>query len=50
MQAAAPLVAAGGFLYLEAPRAFDEAPAGFTRHRHLRAGAVHAHLFVRGQG
>jgi 16S rRNA (guanine(966)-N(2))-methyltransferase RsmD len=50
MQAAAPLVAVGGFLYLEAPRAFDEAPAGFTRHRHLRAGAVHAHLFVRGQG
>jgi 16S rRNA (guanine(966)-N(2))-methyltransferase RsmD len=49
MQAAAPLVAAAGFLYLEAPRAFDEAPAGFTRHRHLRAGAVHAHLFVRGQ-
>jgi 16S rRNA (guanine966-N2)-methyltransferase len=50
LAAAAPAVAAGGYLYLEAPRAFDDAPAGFTRHRHLRAGAVHAHLFVRGHG
>jgi 16S rRNA (guanine(966)-N(2))-methyltransferase RsmD len=50
LAAAAPAVAAGGYLYLEAPRAFDDAPAGFTRRRHLRAGAVHAHLFVRGHG
>ena len=50
LAAAAPAVAAGGYVYLEAPRAFDTAPAGLTLHRHLRAGAVHAHLFVRGQG
>ena len=43
---ASPAVSAGGFIYLEAPREFEQAPAGFTRHRHLRAGEVHAHLFV----
>ena len=48
--AAAPTVAAGGFIYLEAPREFSETPAGFTRHRHLRAGAVHAHLFACAHG
>ena len=48
--AAAPTVAAGGFIYLEAPREFTEAPAGFTLHRHLRAGAVHAHLFACAHG
>ena len=48
--AAAPTVAAGGFIYLEAPREFTEAPAGFTRHRHQRAGAVHAHLFACAHG
>ncbi len=45
--AAAPLLADGGFLYLEADRAFDEATLanwGLQRFRHLRAGAVHAHL------
>ena len=47
LAAAAPTVAPGGFLYLEAPREFDAGPAGFALHRHLRAGAVHAHLFVR---
>jgi 16S rRNA (guanine(966)-N(2))-methyltransferase RsmD len=47
LAAAAPAVAPGGFIYLEAPREFTQAPAGFTRHRHLRAGAVHAHLFLR---
>jgi 16S rRNA (guanine966-N2)-methyltransferase len=47
---AAPVVVPGGFLYLEAPREFTDASAGFTRHRHLRAGAVHAHLFLRGEG
>ena len=50
LAAAAPAVVPGGFLYLEAPREFTAAPAAFTRHRHLRAGAVHAHLFVRGEG
>ena len=49
LAAAAATVAPGGFVYLEAPREFIEAPAGFVRHRHLRAGAVHAHLFARGQ-
>jgi 16S rRNA (guanine966-N2)-methyltransferase len=50
LAAAAPLVAEGGWLYLEADRAFDAAgfePLGFTLHRHLRAGAVHAHLLRR---
>jgi len=47
---AAPTVAPGGFVYLEAPREFTQAPAGFERLRHLRAGAVHAHLFARAQG
>ena len=48
--AAAPTVAPGGFIYLEASREFANAPAGFALHRHLRAGAVHAHLFVHAQG
>ena len=47
LAAAAPTVVPGGFIYLEAPREITQAPAGFTRHRHLRAGAVHAHLFMR---
>ncbi len=50
LAAAAPAVAPGGFLYLEAPRETTDPPPGFTRHRHLRAGAVHAHLFVRSEG
>jgi len=50
LAAAAPCVTPGGYMYLEAPRAFDAAPAGFTLWRHLRAGAVHAHLFQRGPG
>ena len=50
LTAAAPTVAPGGFIYLEAPRAFEAAPAGFGLHRHLRAGAVHAHLFARTEG
>ena len=45
--AAAPAVSSGGFVYLEAPTEYAHAPEGFARHRHLRAGAVHAHLFVR---
>ena len=34
------------WLYLEAPRAIAP-PAGWRLHRHLKAGAVHAHLFAR---
>jgi 16S rRNA (guanine966-N2)-methyltransferase len=48
LAAAAPIVAGAGFVYLEAPTEFAVAPAGFVRRSHLRAGAVHAHLFVRG--
>jgi 16S rRNA (guanine(966)-N(2))-methyltransferase RsmD len=47
LAAAARLVVPGGFVYLEADRAFDEAqlgPLGLRLHRHLRAGTVHAHL------
>lgn len=44
LAAAAPLVAPGGWLYLEAADA-HAAPAGFTLHRQLKAGAVRAHLF-----
>ena len=50
LQAAAKAVAAEGFVYLEAPRAFsaDElAEVGMALHRHLKAGAVHAHLLRR---
>lgn len=51
LQAAAQAVAAQGFVYLEAPRAWaDEALAaqGLVLYRHLKAGAVHAHLLQRG--
>ncbi|MDR3455743.1 MAG: 16S rRNA (guanine(966)-N(2))-methyltransferase RsmD [Rhodoferax sp.] len=47
LQAAAHAVAHDGYVYLEAPSAWsDERLAGFglAVHRHLRAGAVHAHL------
>ncbi|RYF01815.1 MAG: 16S rRNA (guanine(966)-N(2))-methyltransferase RsmD [Comamonadaceae bacterium] len=47
LQAAAQAVASDGFIYLEAPQAWaDEAlaPLGLQLHRHLKAGAVHAHL------
>lgn len=47
LQAAAQAVSAQGFVYLEAPRAWvdDELAAwGLAVHRHLKAGAVHAHL------
>lgn len=47
LAAAAPTLAEGGRVYVEAPRELQAAPAGLLRHRHLRAGAVHAHLFVR---
>ena len=44
--AAAPL-SADGLVYLEAPQAWTDAqlaPYGLALHRHLKAGAVHAHL------
>jgi 16S rRNA (guanine966-N2)-methyltransferase len=48
--AAVPAIAAEGLLYLEAPAAWS-APraegAGLVIHRHLKAGAVHAHLLGR---
>ncbi len=50
LAAAAPSVAQGGYMYLEAPREFAAAPDGYTRYRHTRAGAVHANLFRRGPG
>jgi 16S rRNA (guanine966-N2)-methyltransferase len=45
--AAARCVKFTGFVYLEAPRAWDPQAldaAGLVLHRHLKAGAVHAHL------
>lgn len=50
LQAAARVVAADGYVYLEAPTAWnDEQLAGFglVVYRHLKAGAVHAHLLRR---
>ena len=47
LQAAARAAAVGGYVYLEAPTAWGEeqlAPLGLELHRHLKAGAVHAHL------
>ena len=47
LQAAAAALAPQGFVYLEAASAWsdaDLAPLGLALHRHLRAGAVHAHL------
>lgn len=49
LRAAARAVSVQGFIYLEAPRAWaDEelAAHGLVLHRHLKAGAVHAHLLV----
>ncbi|MFN4352158.1 MAG: 16S rRNA (guanine(966)-N(2))-methyltransferase RsmD [Hylemonella sp.] len=50
LQAAARAVAAEGYIYLEAPSAWNEeqlAPLGLVLYRHLKAGAVHAHLLRR---
>ena len=47
LDAAAAAVRAGGWVYLEAPALADAAQLqalGLTLHRHLKAGAVHAHL------
>jgi 16S rRNA (guanine966-N2)-methyltransferase len=50
LAAAAPLLGKEGLLYLEAPVQWDDAslaPHGLAVARHLRAGAVHAHLLRR---
>ncbi|MFD0669249.1 16S rRNA (guanine(966)-N(2))-methyltransferase RsmD [Ramlibacter sp. MAHUQ-53] len=50
LAAAAPALRAGGWLYLESPSAWDDAalaPFGLRVERHLKAGAVHAHLVRR---
>ena len=50
LAAAAPALQPEGFVYLEAPREFQDAQlAGFglAVWRHLKAGAVHAHLLRR---
>ena len=47
LQAASRAVASGGYVYLEAPSAWSDellADFGLSLHRHLKAGAVHAHL------
>jgi 16S rRNA (guanine(966)-N(2))-methyltransferase RsmD len=47
LQAAARATGPQGFVYLEAAGAWTDemlAPLGLALHRHLRAGAVHAHL------
>ena len=47
---AAPLLVAGGFLYVEGPAPLAAPPEGLRLHRELRAGAVHAQLFLSGEG
>lgn len=50
LQAASRVVAADGYVYLEAPTAWSDeqlAVFGLVVHRHLKAGAVHAHLLKR---
>lgn len=47
LKACALALAPGGFVYLEAPVPWTDAllePMGLLLHRHLKAGAVHAHL------
>ena len=47
LRAAARAVKVDGFVYLEAPKAWSEQELeaiGFALHRHLKAGAVNAHL------
>jgi len=48
--AAGRVVSADGFVYLEAPVQWSDAQlqaSGLVVHRHLKAGAVHAHLLKR---
>lgn len=49
LRATVRLLAGGGLVYLEAPAAWNDArvgPFGLACRRHLRAGAVHAHLLA----
>ena len=65
LEAATRVVKPGGVIYVEAaqplvdvsanshdaePMAGTELPTGLTLHKHLRAGAVHAHLLLRKNG
>jgi 16S rRNA G966 N2-methylase RsmD len=64
LEAALRVVPEGGLIYVEAPQRLVEAvpgegeapeagvplPAGVGLHKHLRAGAVHAHLLLRKNG
>ena len=49
LAAAAKALRPGGFVYLEADASWQGRPeaASFTLRRHLKAGAVHAHLFCK---
>jgi len=47
LAAAMPLLAAGGWLYVESGEALESLPAGLAPHRELLAGAVHAQLLRR---
>ncbi len=50
LAAAGPALAADGRIYLEAPSEWTDAllrPLGLEQEKHLRAGAVHAHLLRR---
>jgi 16S rRNA (guanine966-N2)-methyltransferase len=50
LAAAVRLVVPGGYAFLEADRAFDDAavaPLQLRLHRHARAGNVHFHLLQR---
>ena len=52
LKAAAPAISADGRIYLEAQDAWDDArlaPFGLSLQKHMKAGAVHAHLLGRGQ-
>jgi 16S rRNA (guanine(966)-N(2))-methyltransferase RsmD len=50
LEAALPLLADGGFVYLESGAAMPPPPSGFEAWRSLRAGAVHAALLRRTAG
>jgi len=50
LAAAALAVSSSGFIYLEAPILWTQErllPFNLCLHRHLKAGAVHAHLLTR---
>ena len=47
LQGAAPLVADGGYLYLESAHPHQAEIPGFSLHRQLKAGAVQAQLYLR---